>query len=115
MGSGALRAQAEEVIRRLQAKPALYAEVVKLIRSDRTAGPWERQQATQDRGSYYDWWGRRDAAGEWVGQVAPLPAQAVKQGWQWQVRGGHSGDGLTAEDCLVQADAELGRLGYVLK
>lgn len=104
-----------EVLRRLKARPELYREVLKLIRSDRWAGPWERHASTRpgQTGSYYDWWERLDLAGESLAQVAPLPPGG-REGWQWQIREGRSGNGVGAEDCMATVDAELRRMGYAL-
>lgn len=112
-----LTERAEEVLRRLRAKPELYREVLRLVSEDREVGPWERRRSTRpgQEGVYYDWWERMDSVGESVGQVAPLPPGSGMVGWQWQVRGGRSGNGSGAEECMVSVDAELRRLGYVPK
>lgn len=110
MSTPKLDEQARKVLASLVGRPALLHEVLHQFADGYDlAGPWLRLESK--KGS--DFHERRDAlTREPAAQAAPLPDDSGR--WQWQVRGGNSGNADSAEEARDQADEELRSLGYLL-
>jgi hypothetical protein len=106
-----LEAQARKILTSLVAKPALLYTVLNIIGDEYDiAGPWAEVEDANGQ-NYYE---RRDPLSrESVAMVARVPTDSMK--WQWQVRGGQSGDTIAgAHAAQLLADAELRNIGYLV-
>ena len=105
-----LEDQARKIIGSLETKPGLLFEILRIVGDEyMVLGPWV---ATEDKNGdfYYE---RRTADGESMGMVARVPNDPHK--WQWQAKGGKSGNTLTGQGGAQQlTDGQLRDLGWVL-
>jgi len=100
-----IEAKARKIIQSLEAKPALFYEILRIVADEFViVGPWEHDGGQS--------WVRRDPSGESIAIVEPFAGKGPD--WAWRISTDTAHGFPSADGAKDAVDTLMVKLGYVL-